>query len=112
MIPEHGVVEDGLSETLEVGGHGGHPIELRFYENGDVRVKHYCDRSKGPRPDVQPTVVIAAPALVLPPARTPEGKQHLLRRDEHAVPTITPSIQCTDCGLHGHVTDGRWKVAR
>lgn len=23
--------------------------------------------------------------------------------------TVTPSIVCTDCGLHGRVTNGRWK---
>lgn len=37
--------------------------------------------------------------------------------DEHEVewsetwPTVSPSILCSDCGLHGYMRDGVWEFA-
>lgn len=37
---------------------------------------------------------------------------HAIHRAEYGGPlSITPSLLCPDCGLHGYVTDGRWVPA-
>ena len=62
-----------------------------------VRVSHRCDRgARG--------VIICAPHLT-------EGEAGHVVTFSGDVPTITPSIACDDCGLHGYVTSGRWVPA-
>lgn len=83
----------GWSEAFDVGDR---KWLLRYPDR--FALEHRCDRARGERPDVQPTVVIQAPALDLHQVTWPEG----------GAPTVEPSIRCPDCSLHGHVTDGVW----
>jgi len=72
--------------------HGSGVASLR-YPDGSVRIQHRCDR--GPR-----GALIAAPALQL-------SGGHSIAQAEPL--TVTPSILCKDCGLHGFITDGVWR---
>lgn len=38
----------------------------------------------------------------------PRLSDHAVTGDEGAL-TVQPSILCRDCGLHGYITDGRWR---
>lgn len=77
-------------------------VSLVRYPGGAVRVRHRCNR--GGRGGGE---VICAPALspghvvTWPPAMT----------DGCHKPTVSPSILCSDCGLHGFVRDGEWSPA-
>lgn len=88
-------------DAVEVGERDGQELTVLRYPDGTTALRHVCDRSKGERPDVEPTVVIQAPALDLHEVTWPTGGQ----------PTIDPSIRCPDCSLHGHVVAGVWKPA-
>lgn len=71
----------------------GLPIVIWFCPDGNVRAEHYCR-------ELEPgTWLRAAPALQL------NGGHMIISRDPL---TITPSLGCDDCGLHGFVTDGQW----
>lgn len=72
------------------------PIVLLAYADGTVRVEHRCDRTASGR-----GIYTVAPALRI-------GDGHELRQDALG-PTLTPSILCLDCGLHGFVTNGEWE---
>lgn len=65
-------------------------IVLTSYDDGTTRVRHTC--LDGHRP---------APAL---------SEAHTVTQDDKG-PTVTPSILCSECGLHGFVTDGVWTDA-
>jgi hypothetical protein len=112
-LREYGITSDGLVESVVVGEHRGHEIELRFYADDAVTVKHLCDRRHGERPDVAPHCVLTAPALVLGPNRDKGrgGARHVLRRDDDGAVWVEPSIRCGDCDLHGHVQGSRWRSA-
>ena len=83
------LVPQGWFQSVPVG-----PVTLYQYRGGVIRVGHRCDR--GDR-----GVVWAAPAL--------DPAHHV--RNTRQGPSITPSILCPDCGLHGFVRDGRWTGA-
>lgn len=86
MVPKGWTREDRLG-----GGRS-----LLTYPDGSVRIRHVCDRgSRG--------TIICAPLLQL-------GAGHTLTRNQFDRATVTPSIACPDCGLHGFVTDGAWKA--
>lgn len=87
----------GWDHAVQVGTRGAGGLWMLSYPD-HYALEHVCDRSKGERPDVEPTVVIQAPALDLHQVTWPDG----------GAPTVTPSIRCPDCSLHGHVTDGAW----
>lgn len=74
----------------------GHGIETAWYPGGEVGVRHTCDRG-GKR-----GVIICAPRLVLD---QPNG--HTIVSVNPV--TVSPSIACSDCGLHGFIRDGRWE---
>lgn len=62
------------------------------YPDGTVRIRHECTRQR----DGQ--TLVAAPALTTP--------GHVVVSTDPV--TVTPSILCEDCGLHGYITDGVW----
>lgn len=67
-------------------------VRALFYEDGTVRIEHECRTVDGVR-------LIVAPALQL-------GTGHII---EQANPlTVSPSILCPDCGLHGFIREDRW----
>lgn len=77
------------------------PITLLEDTDGTVRVEHVCDG--GDRwPDGVTHVV--APELQL------ANGGHTLTRGPAGI-TVTPSILCPDCGLHGYITDSTWRPA-
>lgn len=85
-------------DRIEVPDHHRAVRQLLWYSNGEIRFRHLCDRTSSGR-----GVIICAPLLQIA-----EGGHRVVQ----AVPvTIEPSIQCGDCGLHGHVTDGKWVPA-
>lgn len=75
-------------------------VILQQYDDTTVRVRHAC--TGGGRWAPGETHVIA-PALQIK-----EGG-HTFTIDDDGQPTVTPSILCPDCGLHGFVTDGIWR---
>lgn len=82
------LVEPGFARAVGVGP----AIRALFYEDGKVGIEHECRVVEG-------TQIICAPALRL-------GEGHTIVSENPL--TITPSILCPDCGLHGFITDGRW----
>jgi hypothetical protein len=72
----------------------GSGVASLHYPDGSVRIQHRCDRgTRG--------VIVAAPALQL-------SAGHSITQAEPL--TVTPSILCDDCGLHGFITDGAWRA--
>lgn len=63
------------------------------YPTGAIGVEHHCkDLGEGER-------LVCAPLLRL-------GDGHQVVHDDPL--TVTPSVLCPDCGLHGFITAGRW----
>lgn len=87
----------GWDRALNVGTRGVGSLWVLQYPD-HFAIEHVCDRSKGDRPEVEPTVVICAPAL----------DDHEVTWPDDGAPTVSPSIRCPDCSLHGHVTAGVW----
>jgi hypothetical protein len=77
-------------------------VSLVRYPGDVVRVRHRCNRAGRGGGDA-----ICAPKLSpghivqWPPAMT----------DGCNKPTVSPSILCADCGLHGFVVNGEWMSA-
>lgn len=80
------------SVTCPAAGRPG--VRLLFYSDGTVRVEHKCRVIDG----IQ---LIVAPKLL---------EVHTID-DNREWPTVTPSITCPDCYLHGFVRKGRWVPA-
>ena len=85
---------DGVPDLTEAGydrvvDHGG--VQTVWYPDGRVRLRHECIR-----PYVR---LYTAPLLQL------DGGHRITSVDPV---TVTPSIACSDCGLHGYITDGVW----
>lgn len=74
----------------------GDGVETAWYPDGSVGVRHVCDR--GPTRGV----IICAPRLVLD-----EPNGHTIMSSDPV--TISPSVGCFDCGLHGFIRSGRWE---
>lgn len=83
----------GYTQLIDHGG----GIETAWYPDGSVGVRHTCDRG------TKKGTLIIAPRLVLD---QPNGGHTIVSRDPV---TIWPSCGCFDCGLHGFITNGRWK---
>lgn len=60
-----------------------------------VRVEHPCPSGNG-------KARVIAPALQI-------GRGHTITHSDPV--TVTPSVMCPDCGLHGHITNGVWVPA-
>ena len=83
----------GYNALLELGG----GVEMAWYPDGSIGIRHTCNR--GPKRGT----IICAPRLVLD---QPGG--HTINRDKEPV-TVSPSVGCDDCGLHGFIRNGRWE---
>lgn len=70
----------------------GSDVTSLHYADGSIRVRHPCKEVDGDR-------LYSAPALQL------AGGHRVVQADPL---TITPSILCADCGLHGFITNGVW----
>lgn len=83
------LVQEGW-DTREDAGHG---VFALHYPDGAVRIEHTCHRTR------DGLTIVCAPLLSFEHTRS-GGLGHL---------TVTPSILCGDCGLHGYITDGTWR---
>jgi hypothetical protein len=87
------LVDPGWTKSIFVPHTGGDSYRVLFYKDGNVRFEHRCVNEE------QGGSVIAAPSLS---KHTIESKKPL---------TISPSILCPRCNLHGFITAGRWVEA-
>jgi hypothetical protein len=76
-----------------VGEHLGKPLSVLKYPDETYRFAHTCDR--GDR-----GVIRCAPLLSLHTISTPDEGLN-----------ISPSILCSDCGIHGFVRNSEWVSA-
>jgi hypothetical protein len=68
-------------------------MDFRLAEDGDhVIVEHQCTRPEG-----WPPVV----------AELPNGPHGWTITSREPL-SVIPSILCSECGLHGYITDGQW----
>jgi hypothetical protein len=65
---------------------------------GVMRFEHWCTRAK--------RLADPGPALLI----APRLDLHVIQGPMETI-TISPSILCSDCGIHGFVTDGNWRSA-
>lgn len=80
-----------IAARVPVGGEANG--EVLYMRNADVRFAHDCKQiSDGRR-------LRSAPMLQI-------GNGHTIVNADPL--TIVASILCSDCGLHGWVTDGKW----
>ncbi len=85
-------VTAGWTRSAVIADIGGGQLRALFYEDGTIRLEHKCKVVDGEQ-------FIVAPAL-----------------DDHTVEsvdplTVSPSVLCPDCSLHGFIRDGRWQPA-
>lgn len=85
------LVDDDWTDAIDVGS--GVRM-LAIPELAGYRVEHTCKT-------VGDVTLVIAPKLTVP--------GHVVLCKDPL--TITPSISCPDCGLHGFVTDGTWRNA-
>lgn len=86
-------ISGGYTTLVEVGS----DIQVAFYPGGDVGVRHMCNRSVRPRDG---RTGIVAPRLQLDGGHRIESTNPI---------TISPSVACSDCGLHGFIRNGTWE---
>lgn len=77
------------TDSHELGDH----LALLRLTDGELAIRHRC-KEVGPGEHL-----VCSPRL-----------NHEVSGDWPAL-TVTPSILCPDCGLHGFVTDGCWRPA-
>lgn len=81
--------------NVPVGQHrDGRELALLFYGDGTVRILHECR-------------LIGEDQLVCAPALQLTGGHRIEQLDPV---TVSPSILCPDCDLHGFVRAGRWEA--
>ena len=83
------LVKAGWTERVDLG----EGRAVLFYDDGPARFEHVCHRVRDDR------VLIIAPSL---------ENHTIVSRDPL---TITASIACWDCPIHGWVRDGQWVPA-
>lgn len=74
----------------------GNGITALHYPEGEIGISHECTLSRSGRR------VLYAPMLQL------QGGHSVLSMEPL---TITPSILCGECGMHGFITEGKWVSA-
>jgi hypothetical protein len=84
-----------VKQRITVGGHEGHDLQVLVMVNGQMRFSHVCHLRGG-------HTLRIAPLLQLEAGHRVEQMDPL---------TISPSILCEDCGLHGFVREGSWTSA-
>lgn len=90
----HEPIGEGMVEDVGAG------VELLHLVDGRILVRHECGRWPDDREEDGVFVKVVAPAL---------SGGHAV---EARIPTtVSPSILCPDCGLHGYVRAGRWAAA-
>ncbi len=81
-----------MKQRITVGEHEGYPLQLLVMVDTTVRFSHVCHLRGG-------HTLRTAPRLQLEAGHRIESMNAL---------TISPSILCEDCGVHGFVREGRW----
>lgn len=78
------------ASALDCGG----GVRAIFYADSTIGIEHRCrDIGEG-------DWLVCAPRLQL------EGGHEIVSRDPL---TVSPSILCPDCGLHGYIRSGEWQ---
>jgi hypothetical protein len=95
MTPD--LTPDGWDRLDEMGA-----VAALHYSDGTIRIRHHCDRSQMADDGRSSSPVVCAPALRL-------GNGHEVI--SLAPLTISPSVLCRDCGLHGFIRNGAWESA-
>jgi hypothetical protein len=95
-----------MSKTEDLGlGPGGYErivdhgsnIQTLWYADGRIKFRHICRLIDGTR------------RVLAPETFGPEHKAHaMVSRDPL---TLSPSLLCRQCGLHGWIRNGRWEAA-
>ena len=80
------LVDESYTSVTECGG----PVRALHYPSGEIGIGHTCKTVDG-------VTLIIAP--LLDPAHVIESLDPL---------TVSPSILCPDCGLHGFIRSGVW----
>jgi len=86
------LVEPGWTDAVVCPAAGRDGVRALFYDDGRVGIEHRCKTIGEDR-------VICAPRLQLDGGHVITSREPL---------TVTPSIACPDCGLHGFIREGRW----
>lgn len=84
-----------LTPAGYIARHDHGRVHTLHYPDGTIRIGHKCIRPR------DGSTLIVAPALTTP--------GHVVVSTDPV--TITPSILCEDCGMHGYITDGVWRDA-
>lgn len=78
-------------QVLDLG-----PAQLVLGDDATLRLRHLCSRR-----NIDGLERVVAPAI---------GAQHVVQGPWERL-TLSPSVVCPDCGLHGWVRDGAWQPA-
>ena len=76
----------------------GFGVSTLRYLDGTIRVEHLCFRPRD------------GASLLIAPTLSDVGKAGGHQVLVTYPLTISPSILCGDCGLHGFITDGEWRA--
>lgn len=93
-MSEHRMIPPGWNKRVDHGFRMPGPgrVHTLHYPDGSIRVEHTCKA-------IGEAQLVTAPALRL------DGG-HVVQQEDPL--TITPSILCPDCGLHGFIISGKW----
>lgn len=93
-MAEQRLIHPGWTKRLDHGYRlpGPGKVYSLHYPDGSIRIEHTCRQ-------VGEDQLITAPALIL-------DAGHVVQQEDPL--TVTPSILCADCGLHGFITNGIW----
>lgn len=94
MIHEIGFPKTDDIEDLGAG------VQLLHYGDGTIRVRHECGRWEDDLETDGEFIKVVAPPL---------HPNHVVH--DRKPTTITASIACPACGLHGYATNGAWVPA-
>ena len=98
------VVEPGWEWADIISDPGRCGFRLLNYPDGTVRFEHRCDRGER-------GVIVCAPALQIGGGHSITRAGEGTRNHPNGKPTVSPSILCSDCSVHGFVVDGVWRSA-
>lgn len=90
-----GEIPDVTPSDAQVLVRLGGELQLVWTTVGGYRVRHVCNRRQDGR-----GTIICAPLLT----------QHIIQFVPEAGYTVSPSILCSDCGLHGYLIANEWRA--